>query len=363
MLNDNMGLSDTDSTPLLSSHNVVSRPSSSIWKVLLLWQLCAILSTVGAICAQNIANHGIDAPSCQSFLIYLLLAMFFGVKCTFFPGGDHVEVMDEQRALSLKRTFGVLFNSESRQWNWIAYLLVALVDTEAIVVIVLAYQYTNLVSVQLLDCAAIPACMVLALLLNQSARFSGFNYLGSAVALLGMGGLVWSDYRFGSGNENQFQSMDQAWKGDLLVLLGAILYALSNTGQEIIAKNGNSNLLLFRMGIFGSIISGLQALVNGNARNIFLALHDNDALLEICLSFSGFGISMFCASAIIPRLLSESSATVMNLSYLASDFWSLLAAAFLFGISFNWVYLMMFAVIVGGIIIYHLRELMHKQNL
>lgn len=46
--------------------------------------------------------------------------------------------------------------------------------------------------------------------------------------------------------------------GDLLVLLAASLYAISNVGEEYIVKNLSREEFLGMVGLFGTIISGLQ---------------------------------------------------------------------------------------------------------
>lgn len=46
--------------------------------------------------------------------------------------------------------------------------------------------------------------------------------------------------------------------GDVLVLLAASLYAISNVGEEYIVKNLSRMEFLGMVGLFGTIISGLQ---------------------------------------------------------------------------------------------------------
>lgn len=46
--------------------------------------------------------------------------------------------------------------------------------------------------------------------------------------------------------------------GDGLVLLSAVLYAVSNVGQEYTVKNLSRVEFLGMMGLFGTLISGIQ---------------------------------------------------------------------------------------------------------
>ena len=46
--------------------------------------------------------------------------------------------------------------------------------------------------------------------------------------------------------------------GDLLCLLGALLYGLSNVGQEYIVRSFSRVEFLGMLGLFGSVINGVQ---------------------------------------------------------------------------------------------------------
>jgi hypothetical protein len=63
---------------------------------------------------------------------------------------------------------------------------------------------------------------------------------------------------------------------------------------------------------------------------------------------------MFILYGGVPLLIRRSSATIMNLSFLTSDFWSLLSARFLFNTPLTMYYFVSFAVIVLGLAIYHM---------
>ena len=50
--------------------------------------------------------------------------------------------------------------------------------------------------------------------------------------------------------------------GDFLVLSGAILYGVSNVAEEFVVKTFNKVEFLGMIGMFGSIISGIQVYVH-----------------------------------------------------------------------------------------------------
>jgi solute carrier family 35 protein F1/2 len=68
------------------------------------------------------------------------------------------------------------------------------------------------------------------------------------------------------------------------------------------------------------------------------------------LGFSGCLFALYTAT---PWLLRRSSAATMNLSFLAADFWSLLAAVALLGARLHPLYLAAFAAVVAGLAAYH----------
>ncbi|KAG0484908.1 hypothetical protein HPP92_008987 [Vanilla planifolia] len=128
---------------------------------LILGQFVSLLITSTGFSSSQLSRRGINAPTSQSFLNYLLLAIFYG---------------------------GILLHR--RRWlqmKWYYYVMLAIVDVEA-------------------------------------------NYLGGSNPL----------------------------KGDLLVVAGSMLYAVSNVSEEFLVKEGNRIELMAMLGFFGALISGCQ---------------------------------------------------------------------------------------------------------
>ncbi len=67
----------------------------------------------------------------------------------------------------------------------------------------------------------------------------------------------------------------------------------------------------------------------------------------------GFAGCLFLLYSLVPLLLKQSSATVMNLSLLTSDVYSLLFGLFLFHLKFSWLYFLAFGLVVAGLIVYN----------
>ncbi|KAB7501501.1 Solute carrier family 35 member F1, partial [Armadillidium nasatum] len=72
------------------------------------------------------------------------------------------------------------------------YFLLAVVDVEANYLVLRAYQYTSVTSVQLLDCFVVPVVLALSWLFLK-VRYKLVHVLGVGLCLLGVGCLVWAN--------------------------------------------------------------------------------------------------------------------------------------------------------------------------
>ncbi|MGH0149803.1 UNVERIFIED_CONTAM: hypothetical protein FKN15_016116 [Acipenser sinensis] len=71
-------------------------------------------------------------------------------------------------------------------------MLLGIVDVEANYMVVKAYQYTTLTSVQLLDCFVIPVLMALSWFILRT-RYRVIHYVAVCICLLGVGAMVGAD--------------------------------------------------------------------------------------------------------------------------------------------------------------------------
>ena len=110
--------------------------------------------------------------SAQSFLNYVLLCLVFTTTLACRPGEG-----------------GLLCVLKQRGWK---YFFIAVADVEANYLVVQAYQYTTLTSVQLLDCFTIPVVLLLSWAVLK-VRYQIIHIIGVSVCLMGIGCLVWAD--------------------------------------------------------------------------------------------------------------------------------------------------------------------------
>ncbi|XP_031574432.1 solute carrier family 35 member F1-like [Actinia tenebrosa] len=265
-------------------------------------------------------DHHIKTPTTQSFLNYVLLLILFMSQLVY--RGGFLEVLKE------------------RGWK---YLVLGLIDVEANYLVVKAYQYTNLTSIQVLDCFSLPTVLVLSLIFLK-VRYKLVHYISVVVCLVGIACLVTADYygsRYYGPGSNQIL-------GDALVLCGSILYGLSNVSQEFLVKTFSRVEFLAMIGLSGSVVSGIQMAV--------LERHELSSIewnYDVAFYFLGFAVCLFLLYTLMPIALKISSAMVVNLSLLTADFYTLLLGLLLFKYKFSPLYFAAFSLVITGLVFYN----------
>ncbi|KAH7663928.1 Solute carrier family 35 member SLC35F1/F2/F6 protein [Dioscorea alata] len=292
---------------------------------LALGQFVSLVITSTAFSSSELSRRGISVPTSQSFLNYVLLAIVYG-------------------------GFLVYKRKRSLQIKWYFYLMLAVADVEANFLVVKAYQYTSLTSVMLLDCWSIPSVILLTwLFLNTKYRFRKF--VGVAVCVAGLVLVVFSDvhsrdrgslphFKYGSGGSDPV-------KGDVLVLSGAMLYAVSNVSEEFIVKKGGRVELMAMLGLFGAVVGSCQ--ISIFERNKLKSIHWT---VSAVLPFLGYAIAMFLFYSTVPFVLKLSGSTMLNLSLLTSDMWAVLIRTFAYHEKVDWMYFIAFGLVGFGLVIY-----------
>ncbi|XP_018586194.1 solute carrier family 35 member F2-like isoform X2 [Scleropages formosus] len=292
-------------------------------KTLAMGQGLSLLICGTAITCQYLAERKVETPMLQSFMNYALLLLTYTTTLSFRKGDGNI--------LHILKT------------KWWKYLLVGISDVEANYAVVKAYQFTTLTSIQLLDCFVIPVLMVLSWIFLKT-RFKLVHYVGVAVCLLGVGAMVGADLIAG---RDQGSSSD-ILLGDGLVLISATLYAVSNVCQEYTVKNLGRVEFLGMIGLFGTIISGIQLSILE-----YSALTQISWNWEIILLFGAYTVCMFLLYSCMPVVVRLTSATAVNLSLLTADLFSLFCGLFLFHYTFSGLYIVSFVVITVGFITFN----------
>ncbi|KAI2656274.1 Solute carrier family 35 member F2 [Labeo rohita] len=260
-----------------------------LFKILLMGQGLSALICGTAVTSQYLASvYYLNTPMLQSFINYALLGITYTMALIFRRGDGNI--------LQILKT------------KWWKYLLLGLTDVEANYAVVKAYQYTTLTSIQLLDCFIIPVLMILSWFFLKT-RYRIIHYAAVCICLAGVGAMVGADILAG---QEQGSSSD-ILLGDGLVLLSATLYAVSNVCQEYTVKNLSRVEFLGMVGLFGSIISGIQ---------LGILEHNEVSKIqwtwEIALILAGYALCMYGFYSFMPVIVKMSSATAFSGLYIVS---------------------------------------------
>lgn len=280
-----------------------------------LGQFLSLLITSTGFSSSELARRGINAPTSQSFFNYVLLALIYGAF--------------------------LLYRRKPLKAKWYYYVLLGLVDVEGNFLVVKAYQYTSLTSVMLLDCWSIPAVIFLTWFFLKT-KYKWRKFVGVAVCVTGIVVVIFSDVHAHdrSGGSNPL-------KGDLLVIAGSTLYAISNVSEEYFVTSADRVELMAMLGFFGAIISAIQ-----------ISILERNELEHIQWSagavfpFVGFASAMFLFYSGVPVLLKISGATMLNLSLLTSDMWTVLIRIFAYHEKVDWMYFVAFGAVAVGLVVY-----------
>ncbi|XP_053566769.1 solute carrier family 35 member F1 [Bombina bombina] len=267
-----------------------------------------------------------NTPLFQSFLNYILLFLVYTTTLAVRQGEENLLAI-------LKR-------------RWWKYMFLGIIDIEAKYLVVKAYQYTTLISIQLLSCFVIPVVILLSWFFLL-VRYKILHFIGAVACILGIGCMAGADILVGRQQGEDFYPGDSKLIGDVLVLGGATLYGIASVCQEYIIRNLSRIELLGMIGLFGSFFSGIQ-----------LAIMEHKELLkvpwdwQIGLLYVGFSACMFGLYSFMPVVIKKTSATAINLSVLTAELYTFFCGLFLFHYKFSGLYLLALFTILVGLVLY-----------
>lgn len=319
----------------------------TFWLLILFGQILACLNVGTGVFNQLLVSdaYPVNIPTSQSFALYGMLALFFPLLCYQSYKKKHDPTYTPRHPASWKNLWGLT------NVSWYMYAPLALADVEGNYCLTLAYQYTNITSAQLLDAFTIPLVLVFSYILFKR-KYTTRHIVGAFICLVGLALMVISDlYNSDFVDPGNAYATNKAW-GDGLVLLGTICYATSNLAQEYIVKEYNMVEFWAMLGVWGTVISGIQLTYLDGKTGALSAVPWNQSTVVGYLV--AFDLCLFVFYMIVPTLLRYSSAMFFNLSMLTADFWSIIFAVYLFGQQLNFVFYISFFVVIVGLVIYNL---------
>ncbi|OHS97786.1 Integral membrane protein [Tritrichomonas foetus] len=278
------------------------------WFVLMMWQVCSIFLCAMGVVVTLISNmNGSTLTFLQLVLTYAMLAL------------AHIWHIE---------------SSDLPLWK---YVCVALLNSMGDGFSVASYSYTSLASSLLLTTTVV--FWVVPLSYAVFRRKFSIPQLFSLV--LGLGGMVLVFLADGTAGSR--------WKGNMFAVLSAMSFAGSTVLQEYLVHSASAIAYLCRFSMSATVISGV-------ACGIFeyKQIPEYDFSWKVVLYMLLYALIQTIYYSMCPFIMQHSSAAEMNLSFLTSNFFSLLISILAFGQKASWLYLVGFFCIPIAIAIYSL---------
>jgi solute carrier family 35, member F1/2 len=317
-------------------------------------QVLSILVAGTGACTTLFQKYShMNAPSAQNAPNYILLSLFLAAplrrvcfeknnsylrRSVVDQHDNHEEGEESEPERSSEKT------PKTSDDHWWKYAILSLVDVEANVTVVWAYQYTSITSAMLLDCFTIPSVMILSYLF-LNARYTMRHILGALLCLCGICLIIVSDVLEGSDGSSQ----QDAWLGDMLCIVSSFLYSVSNVIQEKWVRSAGPPRFLGRLGIFGAIVSMSQSVIL-ERKALFV---DTDWNARGIGAWAGYTVTLNLAYILTSWFLVDADAAFFNLSLLTSDVYAVLFSYFVSGTSVPPLYFLAFAFTISGLFVYH----------
>lgn len=267
------------------------------------------------------------APNSQYFLVNLTIALIFTTNLARQP----------QRFKKALLYRGIL------------YLPVAILDAEAAYLVLLAFQYTTLTSVNLMM-SFIIVCTAVFSVTFLSVKYTIHHLMGISFALIGIVVLLLVDVKGGNPYGVLVGSSQKRMIGDSLVLLASLFYGISNVAAEVLSRRYGVAEYLGVHQLFAAFIIGTQMCIL--EREALLRVEWNFSLVAL---LSVYVITTILFVGLLLTLIKLSGATAVNVSLITVNFYNLIFGRIVFDYSFSWLYLLGFSTLITGQIMFYLR--------
>ncbi|KAL2268839.1 hypothetical protein VTJ83DRAFT_3685 [Remersonia thermophila] len=292
------------------------------WIIIAIGQTLALCITATNTFTSFLVSVNTNIPAFQTLLNYALMTLIW-LPVTLYRHGP-------------RRWARVVWKDGWR------YLILSFFDVEGNYFTVLAYNYTNILSAQLINFWAIVCVVVLSFLL-LGVRYRLLQLGGILLCCGGMGVLLASDHLTGA---NGGQGRDML-KGDLFALAGATFYGFANVYEEwFVSKRPVYEVLSF-LGVFGVCINGVQWAIFD--RRSFEGATWNG---QVAGWLVGYMACLCLFYSLAPLVLRMGSAAVFGVNLLTGNFWGVIIGTRVFGLSVHWMYPIAFVLILCGQVVY-----------
>jgi len=262
------------------------------------------------------------------------------------------------------------------------YVLFAFIHVQANYFTYLAFRYTAMTSVSLLDNLNILSAMFCSKILLKR-QYRKCHLLGAFICLVGVGLNLMSDYQKSEENPEQMDDINdqteekeypQRLMGDLFAILGGLLVGLIDVLIEMLVKDfGGTNEYIGMVGLFGFVLSILQAGIFErddvakffNEANVDMDVADEYAEYadpynapRTCSKSKGlfllsiYILTIYFFNVGVSRFLTVSESAFLTLSLLTGDLWAVSFTVVAEHVAPHLLFYVALIFIVIGVIIY-----------
>lgn len=248
------------------------------------------------------------------------------------------------------------------------YIGMALLDVYANYFTVLAFKYTTITSVTLLDALAIPSAMILSRVCLKR-EYSWVHLCGAFLCMVGVILNVFQDYEDEvkykmkqQGNTDANEAFPHKLRGDIMAVLGGVLFGASSVvGEVAVRELGGPNEYVGMLGFFATIICTIQTLlIEKNDIADFFGREDRaEGSMHCNQSTARVLLVVFVIINVVNYLgrawfLQVSEAAFLNLSLLTGDMWSVIFSVFAEKILPHAFFYLALAITLSGVLVYEM---------
>ena len=280
------------------------------WVVLIAWQVCSlVVCLTGTMCTLIVSKNGETIPLLMLAMTYFII---FITNVWWWPRSDI---------------------------SWWRYLVVSVFGLVGDWTAVLAYNKTSLASAMLFATTVIFWVAPLSYFVFKR-KINWKQFLAILLAAIGISLVLVADGTKGS-----------KLVGNLIALASAICYAISTVTQEKLVNDESIRLYLCR---FSSCACPLALILSGSIEWKTICHYEWN--WKVIIMMFSYAILLALYYMISPVIMQHSNATVMNLSVLTSNFYSLAISIIFFHLRASWLYLVGFFCIPIAILLFVLME-------
>jgi solute carrier family 35, member F1/2 len=240
------------------------------------------------------------------------------------------------------------------------YMAIAFLDVQANAVTMLAFRYTTLTSITLLDALAIPSAMMVSKFFLQR-KYQWMHVVGVVVCMVGVVANIMTDYE-SKADENDVETKEYPHKlrGDLCAVAGGILYGLNDVLTEITVSYTDDNTeYMAMMGLFAFVISTVQSLLLEWDDILEFFGKDTNFSSTCSLEMGWWLLFTFVGASVLSytgasRFLMVSEAAFYNLSLLTGDLWSVIFSIVEERITPRPLFFLALVFVLSGVLLYEL---------